>query len=85
MTPDEIQNFKDWQVPLPSRDPHGTDSPENPIGSNLQRVILKNWRLIGNKLTADTQFGEYSYLIPPNYIMTGTDDQGLPKLTKIET
>lgn len=84
MTPEELADFKNWGVSLPSRDPHGTDSSANPISSNLQKAEFKNWRLKGNKLTADTQFGEYSYLIPPNYILEGTDDNGLPILTKIK-
>lgn len=83
MSPQELEDFKNWQVPLPSRDPHGTDSSAQPISSNLQKVELSNWRLKGNKLTADTQFGEYVYLIPSDYIMKGTNDAGLPILEKI--
>ena len=84
MTPEELANFKEWRVPLPSRDSHSTDSPENPISSKLEKVEFANWHLKGNKLIADTQFGEYAYLIPPDRIMTGTDDNGLPILTKIK-
>ena len=84
MKPEEITNFKDWGVPLPTRDPHGTDSPENPISSNLKKLELRNWRLKGNKLIADTDMGEYAFLIPPNRIMTGTNKYGLPILKKID-
>lgn len=84
MTPEELANFKEWNVPLPSRDPHGTDSPENPMGTHLQKAQFTNWRLKGNKLIADTQFGEYAHLIPSDRIMTGLDEQGLPILTKIK-
>lgn len=84
MTPDELQDFKNWQVPLPTRDAHGTDSATEPISSHLQKVEFSNWRLKGNKLIADTQFGEYAYLISPDYMMTGTDDNNHPILTKIK-
>lgn len=83
MTPDELKDFREWNVPLPTRDPHGTDSTDNPIGSNLKKLQLRNWRLKGNKLMADSDMGEYAYLIPPDRILTGTDEQGLPILKKI--
>lgn len=85
MTPEEIEDFKNWGVKLPSRDPHGTDSPETPISDRLEKLQLRNWRLKGNKLIADSDLGEYAYLIPTDYILTGTDENNLPILKKIAT
>lgn len=85
MTPQELEDFKNWNVPLPTRDPHGTDSPESPISDRLEKLQLRNWRLKGNKLIADSPVGEFAHIIPPDYIMTGTDSNGLPILKKIDT
>ena len=80
MTPDELASFKEWDVPLPTREAHGT--PED-IRGNLKSVQPRNWRLQGNRLIADTDMGELSQTIPTDRILTGTDDKGLPVFKKI--
>lgn len=80
MTPEELELFKQWQVPLPSRDAHGT--PED-IRSNLKRLTPRNWRLKGNQLIADTDFGPLVNYIPTDYILDGVDEDNLPKLRKL--
>lgn len=44
----------------------------------------RNWRLQGNQLIADTEMGPLVNIIDPSYILTGTDAEGLPILTKLE-
>jgi hypothetical protein len=58
---------------------HGTED-------ELEFVQLKpnSWRLEGNKLIGDTEMGELVNLIPPNYILTGTDDEGTPIFKKLD-
>lgn len=84
MTPEELADFKEWKVPLPSRSPHGTDSYERPASEQLQKLKPRNWRLEGNRLIADTDFGPLINYIPSNLILTGIDAQGLPILTEIK-
>ena len=83
MLPEEIQNFKDWKVPLPTRDSHGSDSPDNPISSQLTKLQPRNYRQEGNKLIADTDFGELVNFLPTNLILTGTDKAGLPTFKQV--
>lgn len=75
MTPEELESFKGWGVPLPSRESHGTDED---VRANLKPLKTNNWRMQGNWLIADTEFGELSQRIDPAYILTGTDEKGLP-------
>lgn len=81
MSPDEITQFKEWGVPLPSRDIHVKDED---IVKNLQPANPRNWRLEGNVLKADTDFGSYAHQIPTDYIMDGVDDNNLPILRKLD-
>lgn len=78
MTPEELQNFKDWGVPLPNRDAHVKDGDQQ-----WEKPQLKNWRLEGNILKADSTLGVHGWHIPTDYIMDGLDEQGLPKLRKL--
>jgi len=75
MQPEDLQNFKNWGVPLPQREAHGTDED---IRKNLKPLMPRNWRQEGNRLIADTDMGVLSQPIPTNKILTGTDDKGLP-------
>jgi hypothetical protein len=80
MTPTELESFKNWGVPLPDRQPHGTD---DEVRANMQSLKPTNWRQQGNRLIADTEVGELSQTIPTDYILVGTDDKGLPKFKRI--
>lgn len=80
MTPQELESFRNWGVPPPSREPHGT---EEDVRANLKPLKPHNWRLEGNWLIADTEFGELSQRIDPKYILTGTDENGLPVFKEI--
>jgi len=80
MSPDDLKLFKEWGVPLPTRDAHGT---EDDIRQNLKSVKPTNWRMEGNMLKADTELGELAQPLPTNLILTGTDDQGLPTFKQI--
>lgn len=84
MNPNDIELFKNWQLPLPTRNQHGIDSREMPISQQLIKLRPTNWRLRGNQLIADTDFGLLVNYIDPTYILTGIDTQGLPILTKIK-
>ena len=75
MSPEELESFKAWGVPLPSREVHGS---ADDVRANLKPLKPTNWRQEGNRLIADTEFGTLSQTIPTNHILTGTDDKGLP-------
>lgn len=77
---EQIKEFKEWGVPLPTREVHGTSAD---IRSNMEKAHCTNWRMEGNKLIADTQFGPLVQFLPTDMICRGTDDKGLPILEKI--
>lgn len=68
-------------MPLPTREPHGRDED---IRANMRPANPRNWRLEGNILKADTDFGPYAHPIPTDYVMDGTDERGLPILRKLD-
>lgn len=80
MAPEDLKLFQEWQVPLPTREAHGT---ETDVRGNLKSLNPTNWRLQGNRLIADTDVGEFSQIIPPTQILTGTDEKGLPTFKKL--
>ncbi len=80
MSPEQLADFKNWGQPLPAREAHGT---EDDIRANMKPLQPFNWRLKGNQLIADTEVGELSQTIPTDYILTGTDEQGLPVFKKV--
>lgn len=60
--------------------PHMT---EEEIQKNMKELKPNSWKLEGNKLIGETEFGPLVQFIPTDYILTGTDDKGLPVLKKI--
>ena len=83
MQPDDktAKEFSKWGKEPPRSYSHGTIED---IRGNLKRLQPNSWRLEGNKLIGQTEMGELVQFIPTNYILEGTDDQGLPKLVKLE-
>lgn len=79
MTPEELQNFKDWGVPLPTRDAHVKDGEQV-----FEKPQLTNWRMQGNVLKADSVLGTHGWYLPTDYILDGTDENNLPKLRKLD-
>lgn len=76
----ELKEFDKWGVARPTIEKHGTIED---IRANLKSVNPRNWRLQGNHLIADTDLGELRQTIPTNYILTGTDENGLPTFKKL--
>jgi hypothetical protein len=74
-------------IQRPTHLPHGvTDTPENPLSEQLERVKCSNWRIEGRKLIADTEHGPLVQWLPTTgYICHGTDKDGYPILTKVVT
>lgn len=80
----ELKQFDRWNVQRPTHLPHGvTDTPENPLSEQIPKLKCKNWRMEGNKLTADTEHGLFTQTISTDYICLGDDANGLPILKKI--
>lgn len=76
----EYKEFEKWQVKQPDHQPHGNDAE---IAANMRRLKPSTWRLEGNMLIGQTEMGPLAQRIPTDYILEGTDAQGLPKLRKI--
>lgn len=68
------------KVPLPTTTSHGN---EDDIRENMRRLMPNSWTLSGNRLTGMTEMGPLTQIIPTDYILTGTDENGLPVLTKV--
>lgn len=80
MSPDQIELFKNWQLPLPTRELHGT--PDD-IRGNLKSINPRNWRQQGDKLIAETDIGPLINFLPTNIQLQGTDEDGLPTFKKL--
>jgi hypothetical protein len=78
----ELRWYDRMGVQRPSHQPHGTIED---IQASMSQAKAKNWRMEGNKLIADTDMGELVQWLPTDIICKGTDDQGLPILTRIKT
>ena len=78
--PQEDQ-FRKWGVPLPEYHTHGT---ETDLESLREQLMPNEWHLEGNELVGKTLQGHViMQRIPTNYILTGTDSDGLPMLREI--
>lgn len=67
----------------PTHDEHGVvDTRENPLSEQLISGKPRNWRMVGNMLHCDTDFGPMAQRIDPAYICLGEKD-GLPILKKV--
>lgn len=67
--------FRRFNMPAPSTISHGL---EEDIKEKLTELKPNSWRLEGNKLIGETEMGPLVNFIPTNYILEGTDDNGLP-------
>jgi hypothetical protein len=72
--------FLENELTPPSTTAHGTDES---IRDKMSSGNPRNWRLQGNQLIADTDFGELSQTIDPAYILVGTDSNNLPVFKKV--
>lgn len=64
----------------PTAEAHGT---EEDIAKNLKQLLPNDWRLEGNKLIGRTEMGSLVQEIDPAYILTGTDEKGLPVFRRV--
>lgn len=64
----------------PTHEPHGT---AEEIRANLKRAVASSWRMEGNHLIAETQYGPLVQTVPTDVICHGMDDQGYPILVKL--
>lgn len=79
----ELKFYERHKVAPPSHESHNiADTFENPLSEQLLKGNCRNWRLEGNTLLCDTDFGPLSQVIPSDYICIGEKD-GLPLLKKV--
>ena len=69
---------------------HGKEPPkhfehgsEEDIKANMVPLKPKEWRMEGNLLIAETEHGVHAQTIPTDYILAGTDNDGLPIFRKV--
>lgn len=80
--PDTDYFNKVLDAPPPVATPHVT---EEEARLNMKQLKPNSWRMEGpGKLVGDTEMGKLTQFIDPSYICEGTDDKGLPILTKIK-
>lgn len=74
----------DWfikhKLPPPATYSHGT---EEDIEKKFKKLKPFSWRMEGNKLIGQTEMGPLVQYLPTDMICTGTDDEGLPILSKV--
>lgn len=76
----ELKWFDKIGEARPTSEPHG--EPDE-IRGNLKKLMPDSWHMEGNKLIGQTEMGELVQHLPTDYICTGTDSKGLPKLKKV--
>lgn len=84
--PDEkqLKEFDKWHKARPTLEQHGVqDTFDNPLSGQLLEAHPRNWRMEGNLLACDTDFGPLRQHISTDWICLGTDDKGLPILKKV--
>lgn len=59
---------------------HGT---EEDIANNMKRLRPEAWKLEGNQLVGETEFGTLRQTVPTDMILTGTDEDGRPIFKKV--
>jgi hypothetical protein len=64
----------------PEHIPHGKQAD---LEARLVPATVSSWRLEGNQLIAETNYGPHVQTIPTDYILVGTDENNLPVLKKI--
>lgn len=63
----------------------GVEAPTVDIHQEPQLIKAKGpWKQQGNHIYREGDEVRYASRIPPNYILKGTDEEGLPILQKIE-
>jgi len=59
---------------------HGT---EEEIRASMVELKPKEWKLQGNMLIAETDYGTHAQIIPSDVILVGTDENSLPIFKKV--
>lgn len=77
-----LKEFEEWGKKPPTHDTHGTDSWEHPISKRMTQAKCYNWRMEGNLLKCDSDFGPFAQIMPTNVICLGTKN-GLPMLREL--
>lgn len=65
----------------PTHIAHGVNAED--LSEHMKELKPNQWRLEGNQLIGMTDMGELVQNIPTDYILTGTDDKGLPVFEKV--
>lgn len=78
----ELAQFKKMGIEAPTHSAHLTDEQ---IQEHSKRLLPRSWKLEGNKLKGQTDMGDLVLFISTDYILKGTDDNGMPILEKIDT
>lgn len=56
---------------------------EDELWANMRKLQPKSWTLEGNQLKGMTEQGLLVQFIPTDYILEGTDENGLPIFRKV--
>ncbi len=78
----ELRFFDALGIRRPDHISHSVN--QDTISSALKQLRPHTWRLEGNQLRGMTDMGELVQTIPTDYILTGTDDNGLPIFKKVD-
>lgn len=65
----------------PTHIAHGISSDN--LHEHMRQLLPHSWKLEGNLLSGMTDMGPLVQTIPTDYILTGTDDRGLPVFEKV--
>lgn len=78
---DQLKWYDKQDRARPTHISHGINLDD--IDKHMKKLQPNSWHLEGNKLTGMTDMGPLTQFIPTDYILEGTDDNGLPKFRKV--
>lgn len=78
---DQLKWYDKYNKARPTHIPHNISTDD--LEKHMRKLQPKKWRLEGNRLIGMTEMGPLVQTIPPQYILKGTDKDGLPIFEEI--
>lgn len=78
---DQLKWYDKMGRARPTHISHGINLDD--IDQHMKKLQPNSWRLEGNKLIGQTDMGPLVQFIPTDYILKGTDDEGLPIFERV--
>lgn len=79
---DQLKWYDKMGKARPTHIAHGITSDN--LNEHMRKLKPTKWKLVGNQLHGQTEMGELVQTIPPEFILKGEDENGLPIFEKVK-